>query len=136
MNNSPFKFNAKEFDAEIEVRDSPIPIKNNKKTHRQTGNYYYGARYYDRKWNVWLSVDPLAEKYPSISPYAYVANNPIMYIDPDGRDIIPVHGTWSSSATWGNLSGIRKASNNLFSDNRLGEAYDWSGDNFSGARTD
>ncbi|MFV0304116.1 MAG: hypothetical protein ACK5IC_01380 [Moheibacter sp.] len=38
----------------------------------------------------WLSVDPLAEKYPSISPYAYVANNPINAIDPDGRDIILV----------------------------------------------
>ena len=35
----------------------------------------------------WLSVDPLAEKYPSISSYAYVANNPINAIDPDGRDI-------------------------------------------------
>lgn len=37
---------------------------------------------------MWLSVDPLAEKYPSISPYAYCANNPILYIDPDGREIV------------------------------------------------
>src|SRR5690554_895621 len=43
--NSPFKFNAKEYDAE-------------------TGNYYYGARYYDPKWSMWLSVDPLVEAYP------------------------------------------------------------------------
>ncbi|MET3047391.1 hypothetical protein [Flavobacterium covae] len=35
-----------------------------------------------------MSIDPLAEKYPNISPYAYVANNPINAIDPDGRDII------------------------------------------------
>ena len=35
-----------------------------------------------------ISVDPLAGKYPSISPYAYVANNPIMNIDPDGQDYI------------------------------------------------
>jgi RHS repeat-associated protein len=36
----------------------------------------------------WLSVDPLAEKYPNMSPYCYVANNPIKYIDPDGREIV------------------------------------------------
>lgn len=68
-NNSPFRFNAKELDEE-------------------TGNYYYGARYYDPKWSIWLSVDPLAEMYPSISSYAYVANNPLRYIDPDGREIV------------------------------------------------
>jgi hypothetical protein len=33
----------------------------------------------------WLSVDPLADKYPEISPYAYCAWNPINRIDPDGR---------------------------------------------------
>ena len=35
----------------------------------------------------WLSVDPLADKYPNISPYAYCGWNPINAIDPDGRDI-------------------------------------------------
>ena len=34
----------------------------------------------------WLSVDPLADKYPGISPYAYCAWNPIKYVDPDGKD--------------------------------------------------
>ena len=34
-----------------------------------------------------MSIDPLCEKYYWISPYAYVANNPLKYIDPDGRDI-------------------------------------------------
>jgi RHS repeat-associated protein len=66
---SPYKFNGKELDEE-------------------TGLYYYGARYYDPRTSIWLSVDPLAEKYPSISPYAYVANNPLRYIDPDGREIV------------------------------------------------
>ena len=50
----------------------------------------YGARFYDPPLGRWHSVDPLAEKYPSIAPYAYVANNSINAIDPDGRDIILV----------------------------------------------
>lgn len=36
----------------------------------------------------WLSPDPLAAKYPELSPYNFVANNPIIFIDPDGRDIV------------------------------------------------
>lgn len=54
----------------------------------ETGLYYFGARYYDPKVSLWLSVDPLAEKYPGVSPYAYCLNNPLNIIDPDGRDII------------------------------------------------
>lgn len=34
----------------------------------------------------WLSVDPLSDKYPGISPYAYCMWNPIKFVDPDGRD--------------------------------------------------
>ena len=40
----------------------------------------------------WLSVDPLADKYPSISPYAYCSWNPIKYVDPDGRWSVSVLG--------------------------------------------
>ena len=36
---------------------------------------------------MWLSVDPLSDKYPSLSPYNYCAWNPIKLIDPDGREI-------------------------------------------------
>ena len=45
--------------------------------------YYYSARYYAPP--TFISRDPLFEKYPSISPYAYCANNPVLFIDPDGR---------------------------------------------------
>jgi len=47
----------------------------------------FGARMYDSRLGRWLSLDPLAAKYPSISPYAFVANNPILFIDPDGKKI-------------------------------------------------
>ena len=36
--------------------------------------------------SIWLSVDPMADKYPSTSPYTYCANNPVKLVDPDGRD--------------------------------------------------
>ena len=53
-----------------------------------TSYYYFGARYYDSDLSgLFLSVDPLADKYPSLSPYAYCAWNPVKYLDTDGRTI-------------------------------------------------
>lgn len=54
---------------------------------RETGLDYRGARYYDSDVARFLSLDPLAAKYPMLSPYNYVAGNPIIFIDPDGREI-------------------------------------------------
>ena len=62
-----YKFSAKELDLE-------------------TGYSYFGARYYDSDLSMWLNVDPLSDKYPSLSPYIYVGNNPVMIADPDGKD--------------------------------------------------
>jgi RHS repeat-associated protein len=64
--NTPYLFNAKELDEETEL-------------------YYYGARYYDPRISVWLSVDSIATKVLDTSPYIYVANNPIRFTDPDGK---------------------------------------------------
>lgn len=35
---------------------------------------------------MWFGVDPMAEKHPNYNPFAYTANNPVRFIDPDGRD--------------------------------------------------
>ena len=50
----------------------------------ETGLSYFGARYYTSDLSIWLSVDPMAAKYPSTSPYAYCRNNPIILLDPNG----------------------------------------------------
>ena len=66
--NTPYLFNAKEFDEE-------------------TGMYYYGARYYEPRLSLWMSVDRFAEKYPATSGYNYAINNPVRYIDINGDSI-------------------------------------------------
>ena len=59
-----------------------------KERDSETGYSYFGARYYDSDLSgLFLSVDPMADKYPSISPYAYCAWNPMKLVDPDGRDV-------------------------------------------------
>jgi len=67
---TPYTFSAKERDLE-------------------TGYSYFGARYYDPNVSVWLSVDPMADKYPSMSAFMYCAGNPVMLVDPDGRKLDP-----------------------------------------------
>ena len=55
----------------------------------ETGYGYFGARYIDQDLTtLFLSVDPMADKYPSINPYAYCMWNPIKLVDPDGMDVV------------------------------------------------
>jgi len=44
----------------------------------------------DERFLRWLSIDPKANKYPGMSPYNFVANNPLNNIDPDGAEIKPL----------------------------------------------
>ena len=46
------------------------------------------ARHYNSALSIWLSVDPMADKYPGLSPYTYCADNPVKLVDPDGRAVV------------------------------------------------
>jgi len=75
---------------------------NGKEQDQATGFYYYGARYYEPSLSRWLSTDPLAEKYQGFSPYNYTLNNPVRFVDPDGRYPWPVNiRSFISTATTG-----------------------------------
>ena len=73
-NVQPYKYNGKELD-----------------TKKGLNWYDYGARHYDAAVGRFTTVDPMAEKYYSTSPYTYCINNPIMHIDPTGMLISPIY---------------------------------------------
>ena len=74
-NAQPYKYNGKELD-----------------TKKGLNWYDYGARMYDAALGRWHVVDPLAEKYYSVSPYNYCMNNPVNAIDSNGEKIVFVNG--------------------------------------------
>ena len=58
-----------------------------KERDAETGLSYFGARYYSSDLSIWLSVDPMSDKYPSLSPYVYCADNPVRLVDPNGEEV-------------------------------------------------
>ena len=80
-----------------------------KERDEETGYGYFGARYMDHELTtMWISVDPMADKYPSISPYAYCAWNPVKLVDPDGRMI----DEWNFNKTTGELVWVSDRGHN------------------------
>ena len=84
-----FTFSAKEKDAE-------------------TGFSYFGSRYYNSDLSIWLSVDPMSDKYPSLSPYVYCANNPVKLVDPNGEEIeVSINDNGTYTVVGGTLNSDR-----------------------------
>ena len=85
------RFHSSSFTGKAPRKGSRTPLNKNKYSEQrdqETGYGYFGARYMDHElMTMWLSVDPMADKYPSISPYAYCAWNPVRLVDPDGREV-------------------------------------------------
>jgi len=66
-----YSFNGKEKDDEVKGEGNSLDFE---------------ARIYDPRLGRWYGLDPLQKKYPSLSPYIFSNNNPIVYTDPDGMD--------------------------------------------------
>jgi len=84
----------------------------------ESGYDYFGARYYIAPFLHWMSVDPLVDKYPDISPYAYCRWNPIGRLDPDGRDWYEADG----EIRWTELKSQQAMDKEKLAGRYLGEA--------------
>ena len=107
--NTPYLFNAKELDEE-------------------TGMYYYGARYYEPRLSLWMSCDPKQEKYPNVNSYCYANNNPIIFIDTNGKEGIVVsgqHGGTMQNREHFLINGLDRAKRALSHRHSKKEAVTW-----------
>jgi RHS repeat-associated protein len=92
-----------------------------------TGLQYYGARYYQSGYARWISADPISSRIydpPSLNKYAYVRNDPVNWIDPDGRMAAPLDRQllvpftftfWNFSENEGVINGVLLYSYTVFS---------------------
>jgi RHS repeat-associated protein len=73
---------------------------NKKELQVDLGQYDYGARFYDPVIGRWNAIDPHAENYQNWTTYNYVANNPMLLTDPDGRDWFYHSSDGKKDPTW------------------------------------
>jgi len=90
QSSTPFRYgyNGKEKDDEIKGNGNSVD---------------FGARMLDTRLGRWMSCDPLQGKYPDFSPYNFTLDNPILFIDPDGR-IVTIKDVGALKAVLGTLS--------------------------------
>src|SRR5690606_4694689 len=107
---------------------------NGKELDVATGMYYYGARYYDPRLSIFISVDPLAEQ--TFEPYSYTGNNPIMFTDPTGMSKEgggdPLYKIYVRSFISASRAGNDPLGRHFRGDGRVASTRD-SGPNLSGA---
>jgi len=90
-----------------------------KEKDEETSYSYFGARYLASEFSLWLSVDPMADKYPSLSSYMYCAGNPVIYFDPDGKEKV----IWVENNNKSKDATIYKAASNAKDNNEAIHIY-------------
>ena len=86
----------------------------------QTRFVDYGARQYDPTIARWNGMDPMADKYPSLTQYGYCGGNPVTFIDPIGNDW---YRTNSGEVRWTELKSQQQMDDNNISGTYLGVAH-------------
>ena len=129
---SRFTFSAKEKDSETGFSVTSLrSVSSSSLSQCQTSLAWhslirrFGSRYYSSDLSIWLSVDPMSDKYPHQSNYIYCSNNPIIIIDPNGEDEYEFDGK-------GNLNWVRTSDFDSFhkvdeNGHRTGESCEFEG---------
>jgi RHS repeat-associated protein len=91
----------------MNITNENIFMNTSKELDNETSYTYFGARYYDSELSVWLSVDPMSDKYPSLSPYCYSADNPVVLVDPNGEKVYIVGDAAEEATGYLNTDNIK-----------------------------
>jgi RHS repeat-associated protein len=91
-------------------------------------NYDYYARFCDVQLGRWSTMDPKSEKYQSLSPYVYTANNPLYYVDPNGMVIDPFSMTQWDQEKQNVINEKTKLLDQIESITNKGSLYGWDDD--------
>lgn len=96
-------------------------------------SYNFGARMYDSRLGLWLSIDPKEQKFPGISPYNFCVNNPILYNDPTGKEP-GVGNLWETRTNFDPCAGIQAQTLDDYEMDKMVEASMAFGRNFESFR--